>query len=260
MVKSKKMNRRRFLAAAVLISPLLAGADAKWIEPGWLKTRHVSLTNKKPSHRLIQISDVHYKGDRDLFAEAVRKINELSPDAVLFTGDLIEHSHYLEDALRIFSKIKSPMYGVPGNHDYWSGASWEPFRNTFSASGGGFLMDEQVITSDGKFAITGITCHKPFQAAPKPIVGTRNIFLMHYPAFLKKMSGVKHELILAGHSHGGQVRLPFYGSIMVPFGVDEFDMGMFNTPVGKLYVNPGIGWYPIPVRFNCRPEITVFEV
>jgi predicted MPP superfamily phosphohydrolase len=260
MLKNSKMNRRRFLAAAVLFSPLLAAADAKWIEPGWLKVRRISLTTGKPGQRLVQVSDIHHKGDRALFGEAVRKINELAPDAVFFTGDLIEHTDYQTEALGILSGIKSPVYGVPGNHDFWSGAPWEPFRKTFSASGGRFLMDEQVLTPDGKFAITGVTCHKPFQAAPKPVVGARNIFLMHYPAFVKKMSGMKQDLILAGHSHGGQVRLPLYGSIMVPFGVDEFDMGMFQTPAGNLYVNPGIGWYPIPLRFNCRPEITVFEI
>jgi predicted MPP superfamily phosphohydrolase len=67
-------------------------------------------------------------------------------------------------------------------------------------------------------------------------------------------------VVLAGHSHGGQVRLPFYGPVHLPFGVDEYDMGMFKTTSGPLYVNPGIGWYPYPIRFNCRPEITVFEI
>ena len=66
--------------------------------------------------------------------------------------------------------------------------------------------------------------------------------------------------MLAGHSHGGQVRIPFYGPIMVPFWVDEFDLGRFETASGTLYVNPGIGWFPVPIRFNCRPEITVIEI
>jgi uncharacterized protein len=56
------------------------------------------------------------------------------------------------------------------------------------------------------------------------------------------------------------VRLPFYGPIAVPFGVDEFDLGLFQTAAGPLYVNPGIGWFPVPIRFRCRPEITVIEI
>ena len=87
----------------------------------------------------------------------------------------------------------------------------------------------------------------------------KNILMIHYPAWAKKLNQ-KFDLILASHSHGGQVRIPFMGPIMVPFGVDEYDMGMFKTASGPLYVNPGIGWFPIPIRFNCRPEITVFEV
>jgi predicted MPP superfamily phosphohydrolase len=88
----------------------------------------------------------------------------------------------------------------------------------------------------------------------------RNVFLMHYPAWIEKLGGRRFDLVLAGHSHGGQVRLPFYGPVFVPFGVDRYDLGLFRTSAGPLYVNPGLGWYPVPIRFNCRPEITVFEI
>ena len=84
--------------------------------------------------------------------------------------------------------------------------------------------------------------------------------MMHYPAWVKRLGDQKFDLILAGHSHGGQVRIPFHGPIFVPFWVDEFDLGMFETRWGRLYVNPGIGWFPVPYRLFCRPEITVIEV
>jgi len=61
-------------------------------------------------------------------------------------------------------------------------------------------------------------------------------------------------------SHGGQVRIPFYGPLMLPFGVNQYDLGLFQTPSGPLYVNAGIGYFHLNVRFNCRPEITVFEI
>ncbi len=82
---------------------------------------------------------------------------------------------------------------------------------------------------------------------------------MHYPAWVEKFATQKFDLLLAGHSHGGQVRLPFFGPLYVPFGVEQYDLGRFETKAGVLYVNPGIGWFPWPIRFNCRPEITVFE-
>ena len=80
------------------------------------------------------------------------------------------------------------------------------------------------------------------------------------PSVLERAKREKFDLILAGHSHGGQVRVPFYGPLLLPFGVGRYDMGLFHTASGPLYVNPGLGWFPVPIRFNCRPEITVFEV
>jgi len=158
------------------------------------------------------------------------------------------------------SGIKSPVYGVPGNHDYWSKARFDPISKCFSGTGGAWLLDQPATTPDGKFCLLGATCLSYKQPPIAAIPSARNIFLMHYPAWVKRLAGQKYDLILAGHSHGGQVRLPFYGPLLLPFGVDEYDMGMFQTASGPLYVNLGIGWFPVPIRFNCRPEITVFEV
>jgi predicted MPP superfamily phosphohydrolase len=85
--------------------------------------------------------------------------------------------------------------------------------------------------------------------------------LTHYPAQVDKLGARKFDLVLAGHSHGGQLRLPLFGSLIVPAYVGEYDMGLFQTPAGPLYVNPGIGYLgPFDFRFNCRPEITVIEI
>ena len=84
--------------------------------------------------------------------------------------------------------------------------------------------------------------------------------LIHYPEGADKLGKTKLDLILAGHSHGGQVRLPFYGPLILPFGVGTYDLGLFQTPAGPLYVNAGIGYFYVNVRFNCGPEITVFEM
>jgi uncharacterized protein len=67
-------------------------------------------------------------------------------------------------------------------------------------------------------------------------------------------------ILLATPCAVGQVRIPFYGPLIVPFAVDEYDLGLFKTQAGPLYVNAGIGWYPVPIRFNCHPEITVIEI
>ena len=74
-------------------------------------------------------------------------------------------------------------------------------------------------------------------------------------------SPMQFDLMLAGHSHGGQVRIPFFGPVVVPYAVDEYSLGLYQTSKGPLYVNPGIGYiYTYNFRFNCRPEITVIEI
>jgi uncharacterized protein len=90
--------------------------------------------------------------------------------------------------------------------------------------------------------------------------GATNILLSHYPNWSQNISGARFDLILSGHSHGGQVRLPGLGALLVPSGVGAFEIGLYQTPAGPLYVNPGIGYFFADVRFCCRPEVTLFEV
>ncbi len=235
-------------------------ADSILLEPDWIKIRRVRLSPGKPTHRFVQFTDVHHKGNRKLLDDVISKINALSPDFVCFTGDIIEETRHLPEALEALAKLKSPAYGVPGNHDYWSNMPFDGISQCFAGTGGAWLMDEQRVTGDGKFTISGSAARSAKVLPPRGNTSTRNILLVHYPAWVKNLGGQKYDLTLAGHSHGGQVRIPFYGPVLVPFNVDEYDLGMFQTAAGPLYVNPGIGWFPLPVRFNCRPEITVFEI
>ena len=257
--KPRKLSRRRFLAGTIAGLPCACVADSLWLEPTWVKTRSLDLAKGKPSRKLVHFTDVHHKGNSKYFESVVTTINSLAPDFVCFTGDLIEEGEFLPEALRILSGIKAPLYGVPGNHDFWSKAPFEDIARCFAATGGAWLLDENTLTAAGDVNIIGsafLFKHKPLQLNP----ATRNLLLMHYPAWVDKLGSHRFDLILAGHSHGGQFRIPFYGAVMVPFGVEQYEVGLFSTPAGPLYVNPGIGWYPVPVRFNCRPEITVFNL
>lgn len=261
-MKFPRVSRRRFLATALLAAPAAVFADGRCFEPTWLKTRTVRIGSGPPAHRLVHFSDLHHKGDADYLKAVVARINALSPDFVCFTGDILEHEKYLPEALDILSGIRSPMFGVPGNHDYWSNVHFEPIHRCFNATGGAWLLDEQRTIAGGKINLIGITCSRDHEALLPLDPAVKNILLMHYPAWAKKLpAGQKFDLLLAGHSHGGQVRLPIYGPLLLPYGVDEFDMGLFETPAGPLYVNPGIGYiFTYNFRFNCRPEITVVEI
>ena len=259
-MKPRKISRRAFLAAGLLAAPCVVVADAGWLEPQWVKIRRLRLAQGKPGLRFVHFTDLHHKGDRAHTQSVVDMINSLKPDFVCFTGDIMEEGKFLPEALEILSGIKAPMYGVPGNHDYWSRAPFGDISKCFAATGGGWLVDERCVIAGEKINLVGMARLGPAHPLPSTDPGMKNILLMHYPAWVKLLRGQKFDLMLAGHSHGGQVRIPFYGPIMVPYGVDEYDLGLFQTEAGPLYVNPGIGWYPVPIRFNCRPEITVIEI
>jgi predicted MPP superfamily phosphohydrolase len=257
-MKSSKINRRRFFRALLYATPVLAAVDAFWFEPNWFKVRRLRLTKEKPAVRFIHFTDLHHKGDRKYLSAVVKKINALSPDFVCFTGDIIEDDKFLPEALELLRGIKSPLYGVPGNHDYWSNADFDTIAAAFAATGGKWLIDESVSVAGGKVNLAGATCRKEPHLNLNP--ATKNIVLIHYPEWVEKIFHYKFDLALAGHSHGGQVRIPFYGPLVTPFGVGKYDLGLFRTVAGPLYVGAGLGWFYLNVRFNCRPEITVIEI
>jgi hypothetical protein len=253
-----KISRKVFLRSLLYGLPVATAANAFWLEPGWLKTKSVRLTDGTPSHRLVHFTDLHHKGDREFTENVVQKINALSPDFVCFTGDIIEDEEHLDEALEILKDIKAPLFGVPGNHDYWAHADFDVIAAAFESTGGRWLMDEQATTANGTIQISGFTCQKPPPVRPVP--EKKNIALIHYPLWVEKLPPLEYDLVLAGHSHGGQVRLPFIGALVLPFNVGKYDLGLFKTAAGPLYVNAGIGWFYLNMRFNCRPEITVFEI
>ncbi|HTR43828.1 MAG TPA: metallophosphoesterase [Pseudomonadales bacterium] len=255
-----KLSRRKFIMTALLATPFAIAADARVVEPEWVKITRLRLTDGTPAHRFVHFSDLHHKGDRAHTRSVIEMINSLSPDFVCFTGDLIEQAKYLPEALKLLSGIKSPLYGVPGNHDYTAGVSFIDIARCFAATGGAWLMNEQATIANGKLNLIGIAQITPWYPPPKAKPGMTNLLLFHYPVWANRMGDEKFDLMLAGHSHGCQVRIPFYGPIVRPFAVGEYDLGLYQTKSGPLYVTSGIGWFPLPVRFNCRPEIAVIEI
>ncbi len=253
-----KTNRRRFLLGLLVGLPAVTVLEARWFEPRWLKVSHLSFSSGRPSLRCVHFTDLHHKGDVTYLDTVVRNINAQSPDFVCFTGDLVEDAQFLAEALAGLREIKAPLYGIPGNHDYWSRADFKVVARAFEATGGRWLIDENVVIAGGKVNLIGATCSKVPSPALRPTA--KNIMLIHYPQWIEKLAAFKFDLALAGHSHGGQVRIPFYGPIVETFGVGRYDLGLFKTASGPFYVGAGIGWFYLPVRLNCRPEITVFEM
>src|SRR4051794_19561292 len=124
------ISRRNFIRLGAYALPAALGVDAHFIEPTNLKIR----TPKLPSegaHRFVHFSDFHHKGDVDYAGRVIETINSLNPEFVCFTGDLIESTKFQTEALNFISQIKTPVYGSPGNHEFWSGANFASYRRVF---------------------------------------------------------------------------------------------------------------------------------
>lgn len=249
-----KMTRRKFLALAGAALPAGLGIDARFVEPTSLRVTKLEL-GPASTCRFAHFTDFHYKGDDAYAAEMVETINGLEPEFVCFTGDLVEDKRYAIDALSFIRQIKAPVYGAPGNHDYWCGAAFADYERAFADTGGAWLSDRSTVIAQHELEIVGMAIGGIH--ALKPPRARRRLLLLHYPGMSDRLPPPRFDLILAGHSHGGQVRLPFYGALILPWGVGRYDLGYFETPAGPLYVNAGIGTYHYPIRFNCRPEVTL---
>jgi predicted MPP superfamily phosphohydrolase len=250
-----KITRRKFLGLTALALPAALGAEAGFLEPTSLLITNLDLPGGPGDCRFVHFTDFHYKGDANYAAEVVRTINELAPQFVCFTGDLVEEARFAPEALGFIQQIRAPVYGSPGNHDYTSEVAFPEFERAFRTTGGAWLVGRSVVLPKHDLELVGMGPHG--SRVFTPACAGRRLLLMHYPGTANKLQEHRFDLILAGHSHGGQVRLPFLGALIVPDGVGPYDLGYYDTPGGPLYVNAGIGTYRIPVRWNCPPEITV---
>ena len=250
------MTRRKFIALAGLTLPGAIAAEA-CIEPNTLRVTELAL---KPGGKLrvVHFTDFHYKGDARFAAKVIARINDLAPDFALFTGDLVEDRSFAPAALDFIRQIERPVYGAPGNHEYRSGIAPAHLRQAFAETRGEWLIDTSTVLPEHDLEIVGMGI-VGIHAFQPPRAG-RRILLNHFPELSDRLNGAQFDLILAGHSHGGQVRLPFYGAPVLPYGVGRYDHGYFETKGGPLYVNAGIGTYYFPFRFNCRPELTVITL
>ena len=250
-------TRRQFLGSAALL--LGGGAAESFVfEPYRLQVEHVKLTTHRPVCRFVVWSDFHYRGEVDYAEEIVATINRLEPDFVCFVGDLIDDPAFHRGALGFIRKIRRPVYGVPGNHDYATRVPFAENAQAFGATGGAWLVNKIARPLGGALELCGSAER---YAGFIPVATDRpRVLLTHYPKGADETGGRVFTAIFSGHSHGGQVRLPFYGAVALPRYVGAYEKGLFQTPGGPLYVTAGVGTFGFPVRLNCPPELTVVEL
>jgi predicted MPP superfamily phosphohydrolase len=229
--------------------------------------------------RIAQISDIHLDEFTEPFflERVVRNVNALDADMVLLTGDFVTHGSLTfivgrSAAYRcaeVLSTLTCPLrFACLGNHDVAVGAPL--VIDSLTSNGIPVLVDEYLpIERNGsRFWLAAVndpgTTNPRLELAVPPLPDGPVILMAHEPDYadivLRHPRGRLVDVMLSGHTHGGQIRLPFMGPLVLPPMGKKYAEGLFHLDTLQLYVNRGIGTVGIPFRLNCPPEITVFTL
>ena len=257
MAAKSILNRRQFLSLLLTAIPGASIAHGVLIEPERLRISRNNLKIAGPAVRFVHFSDLHFRGETLLTRRVADEIRRIKPHFACFTGDLIDNAEHKKGAFAFIRDLNCPVYGVPGNHDYLSGVPFKEYADAFSSTGGRWLENENLLVPGTGLEVVGLSINGDQRIAPP--LSAKRILLTHFPQAVDKIGDATFTVILAGHSHGGQVRLPFYGALYLPPGVGQYDLGSFRTPAGTMHVTAGIGTSALPVRFCCPPELSLFQ-
>jgi len=272
----------RWGAWIILVGQLLTSAcflDMWLIEPLSVSVTRVELLSEKlspdaPPLRVIQLSDIHLVTYGPRERRVVARVNQLHPDLILLTGDYVNaQGRESFSALRqMLGALKAPygIYAVTGNVDLSLGVM-EPWA--FEPAGVRVLHDEVVdLEIHGQpIQIVGLSAHgsvlsglRQMEKLEEQPSDRFRLLLFHYPDFIKLAPRAHVDLYLAGHTHGGQVRLPFYGALLIDsLWEEDYEMGRYDVEGTTLFVSRGIGFsggYEPQVRFRCPPEVVLITL
>ncbi|MGQ9491269.1 MAG: metallophosphoesterase [Anaerolineae bacterium] len=218
--------------------------------------------------RIAHISDFHINSHLPLsyFQDAMHRVAEAEPDLVLFTGDFVTYVRYADLLPDVLSLARGRLgtFGILGNHDYWAGA--DVVAEAVTASGVTLLANggTRVTTGNGGSVLVA-GCELPWSPEPwhppAPAAGELALILTHTPDNIYRLSKLGAAAIFAGHYHGGQIRLPGVGALVVPSRYGRrFDHGHFVMNGTHLFVTAGVGSAEPPVRLWCQPDVFIVDV
>lgn len=263
------LRRRRRLAqgcVVVSVALLLVALDAFLLEPRWLEVSHVELTSPKVKRRIriAVVADLQMESLGEHERQSLLRVQAERPDLILFAGDYVQSSEYatVRDELRAYLgaiRLSAPMgiYAVRGNNDLEDWASVFDQIEVHS-------FDETDHVDIGELRITGLDRSESF-ARGLQIAGSDRFHLVlgHSPNFA--LGRIAADLLVAGHTHGGQVRLPWIGPLMTLSAVPRaWAAGTTQLDAERtLIVSRGIGMERADaprLRFWCRPELVIIEL
>ena len=255
-------------------------------EPSWVEINELTLTLPRLAKsfsglRMVQISDLHFGGWMTIesLTSIVQMVNAQYPDIVVITGDFVMgHSissqakeqmiEHLDELAATLKKLvdRSLVFSVLGNHDYMlsrgtvlnmlSQASIKDLSNSVHT----FERGNDRLHLAGIDDVMARYARMDLVESSLPDEGCA-ISLVHEPDFAEVSAKTgRFDLQLSGHSHGGQVVLPLLGPPVLPWLARKYPSGLYKVMDMYQYTNRGVGMTPPYIRFNCRPEITVFTL
>ncbi|MBI5359284.1 MAG: metallophosphoesterase family protein [Planctomycetes bacterium] len=245
---------------------------AIFIEPYQLSVTRLDIhTDKLAAGRVFRIAfltDMHCSGKTSREEEIPAIIRDFNPDIMLFGGDYLNSAKGFPVLKEMVAGLPQPVNGIYGVY-----GNWDKYINVFRTEDAGIKelagslkvrLGESDIVS-----VSGMDYHPHNKSFEKIKTAARdneyNILVTHKPDLIYDIEGLKTDLYLCGHTHGGQVRVPFYGAIVTlsKYG-KEFEMGEYDVDGTKLYVSRGVGveggWLLPPLRFLCKPEVVLITI
>lgn len=279
----RRFSRRRLLRGLVGLGslPVVGGLYSTQIEPFWLDLHEhplqvAGLPRAFEGFRVAHLSDLHM-GDHlplSYLQGAVRRLNEAKPDVVLLTGDVLhESTDWIEPAGKLIASIKAPVIVSLGNHDYAAFEDIPTYRSEMATAlaaeltkAGATVLRNRALSLEQhgkKLIVIGMDdlwsgfYHPDHGMESAASLGDApTIIMTHNPDTIHSLLPHNPMLILCGHTHGGQVRIPGWGAILLPVKDRRFDRGLFTLGNTQVYVSRGVG-YLRRIRFCCRPELPI---
>ncbi len=258
----KRLARRA--AMAVVLVAAVAATDAFFIEPNWIVvTQEYIAAPLTAPLKIALLSDLHTSGLGWRERRLLERLEAEKPDLIAIAGDTVTPAGNYKKCRELLIRLHAPLgvWLVRGN---WE--NWRPLQNEhefYASAGVQFLLNEAQPVREWVW-LMGLddapsgspNLKRALQNVPP---GAYLIALFHSPAYFDRIAG-RCPLVLAGHTHGGQVRLPFLRPFWLPKGSGRFLEGRYEKSGTVMYVSRGIGMSILPVRFLCRPELAILTV
>ena len=217
-----------------------------------------NLPSSFDGYRIAHVSDLHNSW---LWEKTIGQLEKAEPDIICITGDIID-SDEIENAFLFIEKaVKiAPCYYITGNHEMMiNRTTYVELMQGLEDRGVIVLMDQSVILSkgDGQICLTGHRWGNTDGIGQLTDFTGYNVLLSHQPECFRNYVAGEYDLVLTGHAHGGQVRLPLIGGLYAPGQgiLPEYDSGIYTDGRTDMVVSRGIGNSGFPIRFNNRPEV-----